>query len=333
MAVVALSFDMRAPPFGAPPERLYPAALEMIAYADRHGFDQVVFPEHHASPDGYNPVPALLAAAAAARTEGIALVLGAIVLPLHDPVEVAEWIAVADQIAAGRIHAVLVAGYAESDFRLFGKSLADRARAMDEGLEVLTRALAGERFPWRDREVFVRPLPRARPPHLYVGGGVAAAARRAARFGLGFWPLTREEELVPLYQAECRRLGREPGPVLRTAVGVHVAEDPERAWAELGPHLIHLVQSYAQWAGDEARSSSPFHGLDSVEKIRASGLVRVVTPDEAVALARHRPISLTPLISGLDPERGWESLELFVARALPRIRAEAQPSAEDSASR
>jgi len=315
---VCINFDMRAPDFGAPSSVLYKAALEMIEYADANGIDQVIFPEHHGSEDGYNPVPALMAAAAAARTKQIALVLGAIILPLHDPIHVAETIAVTDLISGGRVHAVLAAGYVEQEFKMFGKSLHDRARLMDHGLKIITRALAGERFRDGDREIFVRPLSDGIFSRLYVGGGVAASATRAAKFGLGFWGLN--DDVIPFYEQECRRLGKKVGPTMRTAVGIHIAEDPDAAWEEIGPHVLHLVRSYASWGSDAKASSSPFHGLDTVEKIRAAGLVRVATPDEAVELAKTRTISLTPLISGLPPEKGWQSLELFVEKALPRIK-------------
>ena len=63
-----LSFDMRAPAFGAPSPELYDAVLDMCAFGDEAGIDGVIFPEHHASEDGYNPAPALIAAAVAART-------------------------------------------------------------------------------------------------------------------------------------------------------------------------------------------------------------------------------------------------------------------------
>ena len=49
----ALMFDLRSAPFGTPHEELYPAALDMIEFADRQGFDNIIFAEHHASPDGY----------------------------------------------------------------------------------------------------------------------------------------------------------------------------------------------------------------------------------------------------------------------------------------
>lgn len=313
-----LNFDMRSAEFGAPQEELYAAALDMIAHADRSDVDRVNISEHHASEDGYIPVPALLAAAAGARTERIAISLGAIVLPLHDPVDVAEQIAVTDLICGGRLHPVLVAGYAHHEFRLFGKSLAERGRLMDAGLEVITRALAGERFRYGDRDILVRPLPHNRPARLYVGGGVPAAARRAARFNAGFWPM--KNELVPLYEAECRKLGHEPGPVLPGSVGIFVAEDVERGWEEVGPYIEHHLRAYAAISADAAESNSPMHGLTTADAIRESGVFQVVTPDQSVELARTRSISLMPLIGGLDPEKGWKSVELFTREAVPRIR-------------
>jgi len=320
-----LSFDMRAPSFGAPTEELYDAALDMCAFGDEIGIDGVIFPEHHCSEDGYNPVPALMAAAAAARTKRMELILGAIVLPLHDPVEVAETIAVTDLIAGGRLTTTLAAGYVEAEFAMFGKDLRDRARLMDEGLDVIVRALAGERFDYQGREVFVRPLPRSRPPKILVGGGVKPAARRAARHGLGLWILQPEfmpgsQELLAYYKAECAKHGKAPGPIMSTTPAVHVTRDVEATWEVVGPHIMHLVNSYASWASDVDTTTSPFYGLDTIEKVRAAGILNVMTPEQTVAFAQQSPISLTPLISGLSPKIGWEMLELFAAEVMPKLK-------------
>jgi alkanesulfonate monooxygenase SsuD/methylene tetrahydromethanopterin reductase-like flavin-dependent oxidoreductase (luciferase family) len=320
-----LSFDMRAPDFGAPSAELYDAALEMCAFGDEIGIEGVIFPEHHCSEDGYNPVPALMATAVAARTKRMELILGAIVLPLHDPVEVAETIAVTDLICGGRLTTTLAAGYVEAEFAMFGKSLRDRARLMDEGLDVITRALAGERFDYQGREVFVRPLPRSQPAKILVGGGVPAAARRAAKYGLGFWVLQPEfmpasQELIALYRAECAKHGHQPGIVMSSHPAVHVARDVEATWEVVGPHILHLAMSYASWASDDDTTTSPFYGIDTIEKVRAAGFLNVLTPEQAVEFAKTSPISLTPLISGLPPKHGWEMLELFAAEVMPKIR-------------
>lgn len=325
MFQIALSFDMRAPDIGAPPRELYDAALDMCAFADEVGIDGIILPEHHCSEDGYNPLPALMATAAAARTKKIKIMLGAIVLPLHDPVEIAETIAVADLISDGRIYTTLAAGYVEAEFKMFGKSLHDRAKLMDEGLEVIARALSGERFDYQGREVFVRPLPLSQSPKVLVGGGVAAAARRAARFGFGLFVLQpkmnpKSQELISLYEQECAGHGKMPGPVLTTSPAVHVSHDPEAAWEQIGPHVLHLVKSYASWASDVDTKTSPFFGMDTIEAIRAARFINVMTPEETVAFAKQTRISLVPLISGLDPKIGWEMLELVAAEVLPKLR-------------
>jgi alkanesulfonate monooxygenase SsuD/methylene tetrahydromethanopterin reductase-like flavin-dependent oxidoreductase (luciferase family) len=157
-----------------------------------------------------------------------------------------------------------------------------------------------------------------------VGGGVAAAARRAARHGLGLWILQPammpgSQQLAAFYRDECGRLGRAPGPVMATPLAVHVARDPDAAWAQIGRHVLHLTKSYASWAGDVDTTTSPFYGLETVEDVRAAGVVQVLTPEEAVAFGQSSPISLSPLISGLTPKIGWEMLELFAAEVLPKL--------------
>jgi len=314
-----IGFDMRVPDFGAPPLDVYSAALEMIAYADKHGIDKVDFQEHHQSEDGYLSAPFLMGTAAAARTKNIAIIMGAVILPFHDPVKIAEQIAIADMISGGRFYTVLAAGYSPTEFAAFRVTLKDRARLMDEGLDIILRALSGERFMDKDREVFVRPLP-SRPPReiVYAGGGSPASAKRAAKFGLSMWPMN--DSIIPDYENECRRLGREPGKLIRSIRSVYITDDPERGWRELGPHLLHYMRSYAKWSASAESSTSPLHGMDSLEKIRAAGLTSVVTPDEAVEIGRVRAIGLQPLIGGLHPDLGWKSLELFVNKVLPRIK-------------
>lgn len=321
-----LTFDLRAPEMGAPRSKIFAAALDMCAFGDEVGIDICFFPEHHGTKDGYNPVPSLMAAAVAGRTKRISLCVGAMVLPLHDPVEIAEQIAVLDNISNGRLYATLVPGYVKREFSLFGKSLEDRAKLMDEGLEVVVRALAGEHFTWKGREVFISPPPVTRPPRIMVGGGVPAAARRAARNGLGLWVLQPElqagsEAIIELYKSECHRLGKPLGPIMSTPPWVHVAGDVEKGWRQIGDHVLHTIQSYASWADDRDTKSSPFYGRPTLEAIRASGYISVMTPEQTVAWARRKKhFALVPLISGLDPQIGWEMLELFAAEVLPRLK-------------
>jgi alkanesulfonate monooxygenase SsuD/methylene tetrahydromethanopterin reductase-like flavin-dependent oxidoreductase (luciferase family) len=318
-------FDMRGPAFGTPTATLYATALEMAAFADEIGISRVNLMEHHGSEDGYLPQPFVMGGGVAARTKRCRVSLGAVILPLHDPVKIAEQIAVLDQMSGGRLDVILGAGYVAWEFAAFGVSMRDRGRLLDEGLEIIIRALRGERFEAGGREIYVRPLPVQRPEDiLLVGGGVEASAKRAARFGLGISPV--KPHLLEVYDAECRRLGREPGRKFGPSPpsNIHLAEDPERAWAQLMPHLKHVVAEYAKWADADASSNSPFRGLLHDEQaLRHCGMFAVWTPDELVAkapslVANYGSLSFMPLLGGLAPEIGWESLELL-EKVMPRL--------------
>jgi hypothetical protein len=62
------------------------------------------------------------------------------------------------------------------------------------------------------------------------------------------------------------------------------------------------------------------HGMDTLEKVRAAGIINVVTPDEAVKIGMNNAIVAQPLMGGLKPELGWKSLEMYVKKVLPRIK-------------
>jgi alkanesulfonate monooxygenase SsuD/methylene tetrahydromethanopterin reductase-like flavin-dependent oxidoreductase (luciferase family) len=323
-----IQFDMRAPGWGAQTHELYATAVEMAAFADRIGIDSIGLMEHHGSDDGYLPQPFILAAAMAAVTQTIRLSLGAVILPLHDPVEVAEQIAITDLISNGRVSVIFGAGYVPFEFAMFGKSLKDRAKLMDTSIETILRALRGERFEIDGRPVVVRPLPAQSPEEIIlVGGGVPAAARRAARFDVGFGPMNAE--VVDVYLEECRKLGREPRHYFRPAPGVplsiHLCEDPDVGWAAIERHAVHVITQYAKWAEQEgAASNSPFKGLTQPTVLRAAGIFAAWTPDQLIERVQTFPnngsIRFQPLLGGLSPEEGWKSLRLLEV-TMPRLKA------------
>jgi alkanesulfonate monooxygenase SsuD/methylene tetrahydromethanopterin reductase-like flavin-dependent oxidoreductase (luciferase family) len=325
---ISVSFDMRAPAFGAPTPTLYAAALEMAAFVDEIGADQIAMMEHHGSEDGYLPQPFVLAAGIAARTKRARLSLGAVILPLHDPVKVAEQIAILDLMSNGRLSVVLGAGYVPSEFAMFGVSLRDRGKLLDKGIEIILRALHGERFEIDGRPIFVRPLPIQAPEDIIMAGGsVPASAKRAARFDIGFGPMRRD--LVDLYKQECAALGRAPrrwtGPSPGLPMAIHLSEDPDRGWTLIEPHARHIIKEYAKWAEQGDNANSPFKGLaEDPEALRRSGLFSVWTPDELAAKAplvlENGSFGFYPLMAGLAPDEGWRSLELLKA-TMPRLRA------------
>jgi alkanesulfonate monooxygenase SsuD/methylene tetrahydromethanopterin reductase-like flavin-dependent oxidoreductase (luciferase family) len=323
-----MRFDLRAPEGGAPAAELYAAALEMAAWGEERGCLAVAVSEHHASPDGYLPAPLVLAAAIAGRTKRLPVQVAALILPLHDPIALAEQMAVLDLVSGGRVSYVLAVGYRPEEYAAFGRDFASRGRRMDACLTALQAAWTGEPFEHEGRTVRVLPRPATRGgPPLLVGGGSAAAARRAARFGLGMLTQGGAPGLAELYRAECARHGRAAGlfidPPDDLVTSAFVAEDVDAAWERLGPHLLHDARMYASWLQDGAAVSRSDAG--SVAELRAQGRpYAIFTPEEAIAYARRRGVLLTqPLCGGIPPALAWEHLELLGKRVLPALRSPA----------
>ena len=317
---LSLRYDMRAPAFGAPPEALYRAALDQCAWAEDHGFAMATLSEHHGADDGYCPSPLVMAAAIAGRTRNLRIMIAALVLPLYDPVRLAEDLAVLDLASGGRIDLILGAGYRAEELAMFGRTLDDRVPLLEEGIEVLRKAWTGEEFTYRGRRVRVTPRP-ARPegPGLLLGGASRGAARRAARLGLGFLPV--DDTVWGYYQDACRELGQDVGPApgLDQPRFVHVADDPDEAWARIAPHAFHDTNTYGAWLAD-ANERGPYQVTDDVDSLRADGTYVVITPDECLARLRETgSLLLHPLMGGLDPDLAWESLELIASKVLPRL--------------
>lgn len=319
-AFLSLRYDLRAPAFGAPAEALYRAALEQCAWAEDHGFLMATLSEHHGSDDGYCPSPLVMAAAIAGRTRNLRIMVAALILPLYDPIRLAEDLAVLDLASGGRIDLILGAGYRPEELAMFGHTLDDRVPLLEENIEVLQKAWTGEEFEYRGRTVRVTPRP-ARPdgPGLILGGASKGAARRAARMGLGFLPV--DDATWAEYQEASRELGREVGPTpgLGGPRFIHVADDPDQAWSRIAPHAFHDTNVYGSWLAD-AKARGPYAMTDDVDSLRADGAYIVITPDECVERVRETgSLLLHPLMGGLDPDLAWESLELIAAEVIPRL--------------
>jgi len=328
MPILSLRYDLRRAPFGATTSAdLVATALDQCAWADRLGFATVVLSEHHGSPDGYLPSPLVFGAAIAARTQNLRLVIAALIAPLHDPIRLAEDIAVLDVVSGGRVIPVVSGGYVESEFRAFGKRLSDRARVMEGIVPWLERAWTGEPFEHNGTTVRVMPRPAQQPrPPIFMGGGSEAAARRAARHADHFIPTV--PEFYPFYREERVKLGKpDPGPLPRTTGNfLYLAEDPDAAWQRIAPYAMHEMNAYGQWLA-EAGATGPYQLIRDADALRATGQYAVMTPDELIETARDMggfdSILFHPLMGGMEPELSWASLRLFEAKVLPALRAPA----------
>jgi len=189
---LVIKYDMRAPSFSVGRQKLYQAAIEQCSWADRHGFGTLMLAEHHGVDDGYLPSPIVLAAAVAAVTTKIRLRIQALILPFHDPLRLAEDLAVLDIISGGRAEITAAGGYLAGEFAMFDKALKDRGRLVEESIVTLRQAWTGESFSFRGRKAQITPMPLQSPLPIALGGASIAAARRAARIADAFIPAIPE---------------------------------------------------------------------------------------------------------------------------------------------
>lgn len=320
-----LRYDLRNPdPDEVAVAERYEAALEQIAWAEQNGFRAVTLSEHHGTEDSYLPSPLVFAAAVAARTERIRIRVAALIAAFHDPLRVAEDAAVVDQLSRGRLELVIANGYVPSEFAMFGRGLSERVPAVVEMIETLKAAWTGEPFEFRDRTVRVTPTPFRQPrPTLYLGGGSAPAARRAAHLADAFFPT--DATFWEDYRNELISLG---GPDFgqMPPVGprfVHVTDDVERGWDQVGPHVRMDRESYGGWA-EAAGLDTGVSRVTDVVGLRDDPNYRVLTPTQCVELIEELgdgvTMAIAPMTGGVPPDVAWESLRLIAGEVMPALR-------------
>jgi alkanesulfonate monooxygenase SsuD/methylene tetrahydromethanopterin reductase-like flavin-dependent oxidoreductase (luciferase family) len=206
-------------------DEIYRNLLEESELAERLGYHGVLLAEHHFTNYCAIPNPLMLAAAVGQRTSRIRIGTAVIVLPLHNPVRIAEDIAQADQLTGGRLEVGLGRGYAPYEFTPLGLRLEDSAAAMADGLDVLEKLWAGPdvanldgRWPFPPITVTPAPVQRPRPPAWLACG---SASSFGAALDRGLYPFIAVgvrgrafvEEFRRAFEAECARRGADPGSV------------------------------------------------------------------------------------------------------------------------
>ena len=303
----------------------YKAGIEMMKYADDNGFFSVSFEEHHGADNGWSPTPLTNAAFAVAATKNVRIIIQALLVPLHDPVRLAEQIAVLDLASGGRVSTVAGLGYRPEEYEAAGKSWKDRGKLLDDAVEAMLAAWTGEPFEYDGHPSRVTPKPISPPQALlFIGGTGKPGARRAARFDLPFLPAANLPELEAYYNEQCAERGVNPFimmPPEDTAM-LHIAEDPDKAWAEYGKYFLHEATTYASWQTPDIHSAVHSHA-STAEELREEGIYQVLSPEQCIERAKAQgdfaTCVLHPMVGGMPPEVGWESLHLYVDKVLPAL--------------
>ncbi len=327
MADVMFRFDMRQPAIcTASKADMYQAAIDMAEWGESNGFNSAHLSEHHGSDDNYCPSPLVFAGAIASRTTSLRLFISALIAPLHDPVQLAEDLAVLDIISRGRVIPIISGGYREEEFAAVGKTLKDRKAYMDAIGPFLKQAWSGDTFEHEGRTVTIKPTPFTEPrPMILMGGSSKPAARRAAEHADFFIP--SGPEIFEYYREELRKRDLpDPGPMPHApSTCTFVAKNPDEYWDQIAPHVQHETNIYAEWA-EKAQVFSPYKHYDNTDDLREAGAYKVLKPQQVIddvrAMIPEQPLMFHPLCGGIHPELGWQNLKLYGEAVLPTLREE-----------
>jgi probable LLM family oxidoreductase len=245
--------------------------LEEIETADRVGLDVFGIGEHHRH-DFLDSAPAVILAAAAARTQRIRLTSAVTVLSAADPVRVFQEFATLDLLSRGRAEIVVGRGSFIEAYPLFGLDLRDYESLFAEKLDLLLKLRESVNVQWNGRHrpalsgQGVYPRPRQNPLPVWLGvGGTPESFLRAGTLGLplmvaiiGGQP-ARFRPLIDLYREAGRKAGHAP-ETLRVGVHSlgHVAETDARAADEFFPGYARTFTEIGRERGWPPTTRSQF---------------------------------------------------------------------------
>jgi alkanesulfonate monooxygenase SsuD/methylene tetrahydromethanopterin reductase-like flavin-dependent oxidoreductase (luciferase family) len=317
---------------------LYADAIDLAEEAEGLGYDSVWTSEHHFVDDGYLPSLLPLSAAIAARTERVAIGTGLLLAPLHEPIRVAEDVAVVDLISKGRFILGIGLGWREEEFEGLHVRISERVSRFEDSIAVYRQAWRGELVTGGERLRFpnvpVRPVP-ARPggPPIWIGALSEPAIRRVGRLADGFMAT----EVTPSTFAGQVTIAREE----RVAAGVEddlvtsvhlptFAWNGDDAWERVRDHHQYVAWKYEDM--DRARSRAgrpqPPPPLTREEEAGLRQQIVLGRPDEvAERIGKLGDAAGSDLHyiarlywPGMDPGVQREAMAVFAEEVIPKLR-------------
>src|SRR5271156_3063217 len=318
------------------PQERIAQLLDEIATADQVGLDVFGLGEHHRS-EYLDSAPAVILAAAAARTTKIRLTSAVTVLSAADPVRVFQEFATLDLISGGRAEIVAGRGSFIESFPLFGLKLEDYDDLFAEKLDLLLALRENTHVHWSGKHrapltgqgVYPRPLQNPLPIWLGVGGTPESFARAGA-LGLPLMVAiiggeTRHfRPLVDLYREAGRRAGH---AAAQLKVGVHalgyVADTSQQAVEDFFPGYAKSFTEIGKERGWPPVTRAHFNAL-----LGPHGALMVGNPEEGAekifahseALGGINRISFQMDVASLPPAKLMQSIELIGTRVAPILR-------------
>ncbi len=310
--------------------------IEQVELADRLGLDVFGVGEHH-RPDLIASAPAVVLAAAAARTERIRLTSAVSVISTDDPVRVFEEYATLDLLSGGRAEIMAGRGSFTESYPLFGYDLDDYDALFDEKLRLLLQLREEEVVRWsgstarrsRGRGVYPRPVQEPLPVWVAVGGAPESAFR-AGTLGLpmalaiiGGMP-ERFSAFAELHRDAARQAGVDPVPALSINSHGYIADTYEQAVEESFPYVASMMNRIGRERGWQPMTREQYEAGATLR-----GAYFVGTPDQVVEkilfqheIFHHDRFALQFSIGPVPHEKVLRCIELLGTEVVPAVREE-----------
>ncbi|MGE0226760.1 MAG: LLM class flavin-dependent oxidoreductase [Acetobacteraceae bacterium] len=222
---------------------LYNEHMQLGDLAEPLGFDSLFALEHHFTGYSMSPAPLHLLAYYAGRTSRITLGTCVVVLPWHDPIRVAEEIALLDIISGGRTLMGFGRGAASVEYAGFRIPMGEARGRFVESAQLIIKALTNESFDWEGEfykipRTSIRPRPISHPERRFYASSVSPESSEImAKLGFGMlivmqneWPKAAED--VHRYRQIARSVGHTPRPpIILTNVACAPTREQAREWA------------------------------------------------------------------------------------------------------
>ena len=287
-------------------QRSLSSSLELARRADELGFDWVSVSEHHYAPLMLTPNPLVWAGALTQVVRRARIALLGPVVPINNPVRIAEETAMLDVISGGRIVALFLRGV-PFEWKVYGPEPADTRGATQEGVDLILKAwTCPEPFAWEGEHhrfgvVSVWPRPLQRPPPPVFGSGnspesIAFAAERRLGLAISFAPPDQVARSVAEYRALAEKAG----------------------WSPTADHVLY--RAVAQVAASDAAADAPAAQTSQgrFDPYFTGGPERVLSQIEALREAGVGVIDMA--FGAMGPERSIAALEMLSREVLPVIR-------------
>ncbi|MFN2181703.1 MAG: LLM class flavin-dependent oxidoreductase [Candidatus Promineifilaceae bacterium] len=311
--------------------------IESIELADQVGLDVFGLGEHH-RPDFVSSAPAVILAAAAARTKSIRLSSAVNVLSSDDPVRVFQQFASLDLLSDGRAEIMAGRGSFIESFPLFGYDLKDYNELFVEKLELLLKVRESTNVSWsgkhrpplQDQGVYPRPIQNPLPVWIAVGGTPESVVR-AGTLGLpmalaiiGGMP----EQFAPLVELYYRAADHAGHDRSRLAVSINshgfIADDSQQAGDESFPSFAQVMNKIGRERGWSPMTREQFEGSRTVRGANFIG-----SPDEIIEkilfqheIFNHQRLLLQLSVGTMPHEKVMHAIELLGTKVAPVVRKE-----------